>query len=691
MEVALSLTKRAGGGGAKTLVPPAPLSIYVGVVSSLGIVALAMVVLRTPWSSVFTGALVWPTAFLVVAVLVGELKPVLLPGVDGEVRTLSTSTPFVLALFAVSGVGVAVVIQAMASVADDVRHRRSPSKSFFNTAQYVLSVVAGRAVYSWLAGVPYFAEPATIDKQDIAPLLAAGLGMIAMNWFLVAGVISVATRRAPWLVLREDLRDYLATNVVLLSVGGVAALITRDGVGALVLLAAPVIAAHLFAASGARHAHAATHDALTGLGNRGKLHYELGRALGEAQESAAGGPGLVLLDLDHFKDINDTLGHPVGDQILRQVAERLEAAAPEGASVHRLGGDEFAVVVEGGLSDSRLVARDLLASLDTAIPVESLELLVRASVGVAVAPVHGADVETLMKNVDIALYHAKLERDRISMYSPKFDVNTIERLRLLSDLRVALDAGQLHVVYQPQVDLRNGRTVGVEALVRWRHPTRGLVAPDEFIPLAENSGLIFPLTALVLDIALAQLALWLEAGHRLRMAVNLSARHLSDLGLPDQVTEAAAKHGVPLDALVLEVTETAILSDPIRADAVIRTLRGLGVEISIDDYGTGNASLSYLKRLEIDELKIDRSFVSNIRNDDHDLIIVRSTIGLALALGLRVVAEGIEDGPTTAALRKLGGVVGQGYHLGRPGPADQIGARLDDEKRVAGQLKAKGE
>ena len=637
----------------------------------------------TPWSSVFSGALVWPTVFLMVAVVAGELVPVSLPSADGHVRTLSTSTPFILALLAVSGVGVAALVQSFASLADDVRHRRQVKKSLFNTSQYVLSIIAGRAVYAALAGVPFFDTPHAVTAGDIGALLAAGIAMIAVNWGLVAGVVSLATSQSLWLSLGQDLRDYLATNVVLLAVGGIAAIIAAQGIGALALLAAPVVSAHLFAAAAARHAHAANHDALTGLGNRGKLHHDLGRALDEARESASGGPGLVLLDLDHFKDINDTLGHPVGDTILREVADRLAAAAPEDASVHRLGGDEFAVVVSGGLSDSRLVARDLLASLDSAIPVENLELVVRASVGVAVAPVHGADVETLMKNVDIALYHAKLERDRISMYSPKFDVNTVERLRLLSDLRAALDARQLHVVYQPQVDLTNGRTVGVEALVRWRHPVRGLVVPDDFIPLAENSGLIFPLTDFVLDVALGQLAIWRAEGHDVRMAVNLSARHLSDLGLPDQVADIAQRHKVPLSSLVLEVTETAILSDPIRADAVIKTLRGLGVEISIDDYGTGNASLSYLKRLEIDELKIDRSFVSNIRTDDHDMIIVKSTIGLALALGLRVIAEGIEDGPTTAALRELGGVLGQGYHRGRPGLAEQIGARLADEQRAA--------
>ena len=670
---------RQGGAWTRVPAPPSALTVYVTVVSLLGAAALAAAVYWTPWPTVFAGSLSWPTAFLVVAVIAGELRPVRLPSESGEVRSLSTSTPFVLALLAVSGVGVAAATQAVASIADDLIHRRSPTKSAFNTSQYVVSVIAGRAVYSSLVGVPFFDHPMTFTAGDIGPLLVSGVAMISINWVLVAGVVSLVAGQRIWLALRYDVRDYLATNVVLLSVGGVAALISGSGVGALALLAAPVLAAHLFAAAAARHAHAATHDALTGLGNRDKLYYELAQAIDASKDSQGRGPGLALLDLDHFKDVNDTLGHPVGDQILRQVAERLRVASPETASVHRLGGDEYAVIVHGGPSDARRVASELLESLAEAIPIENLELLVTASVGIAVAPMHGSDGAELMKNADIALYHAKLERDRISMYAPEFDVNTVEKLRLLSDLRTAIDECQLHVVYQPQVDLRSGRIVGAEALVRWQHPVRGLILPDDFIPLAENSGIIFSLTNFVLDAALGQLATWREEGYDLRMAVNLSARHLSDLGLPDHVAKIAARHGVPLTSLVLEVTETGILSDPIRADAVIHTLRRLGVEISIDDYGTGNASLSYLKRLEIDELKIDRSFVSNLLHDDHDLIIVRSTISLALALGLRVVAEGIEDGQTTDVLSEFGKVVGQGYYLGRPSPAEHIGRLLADE------------
>ncbi len=674
---------RRGGARRQFLTPPLRLLAFLTVIAILGLGAIVLAAVSTPWSEFGAEIQLWPTLVLSFAAVSGELKPIRLPRVNWEGRTLSTSAPFVLALIAFAGVGPAVVVQAIASVADDVLNRRDLKKSLFNSSQYALSVLAAGAVYSVLAKATLFGSPSAVETRDIVPLLVAGVAMIGVNWLLVASVVSIATSQTLMSVIRQDPQDFIATNVVLLSVGGIAAVIARDGVGALLLLAAPVIASHVFAAAAGRHAHDAAHDALTGLGNRGNLHLQLGHAIESAHRMNSGGPGLVVLDLDHFKDINDTLGHPVGDQILKQVANRLVAAAPQGSSAHRLGGDEYAVIVHGDLAETRRVARTLLASLESPVPVDNLDLLVRCSVGVAVAPEHGTDSEELMKNADIALYHAKLERDRISIYSADFDVNSVERLKLLADLRAALDSRALHVVYQPQVDLATGRMVGLEALVRWVHPHRGPINTEDFIVLAENSGLIYPLTAFVLDTALGQLASWRASGHDLRMAVNLSARHLSDLGLPDQVAAAAKLHGVPLSALVLEVTETGIMSDPMRADIVIRTLRGLGVEISIDDYGTGNASLSYLRRLEIDELKVDRSFVSNLRRDDHDRIIVRSTIELALALGLRVVAEGIEDEPTASALSELGAVIGQGYHLGRPQLPEDIEASWIEQRRAA--------
>ncbi|BDZ62473.1 hypothetical protein Lsed01_00872 [Demequina sediminis] len=678
----MGLSSPTGEGGARSrlFAPPSLLAAYVAVVSLLGFAGIGFVIVASPWRETLDALAILPVIFLAVAAITGEVKPIRLIGGDGDGRTLSTSAPFILALLPFASVGIAVLVQATASLIDDALHRRELRKSLFNTAQYALSVLAAGVVFSWLAGVPFFRGPMSMEPEHLGPLLAAGAAMILVNWLLVAVAISLSVAQPLWRVLRADARDVFVTNVVLLSIGGVAAEIAADGVGALTMLVAPVIAAHLFAAAAARHAHAAAHDSLTGLRNRGQLYDELARTLSAAHSSRAAGPGLVLFDLDHFKDFNDTLGHPVGDEILRQVADRLSGAAPDDASVHRLGGDEFAVVIRDPSQDVREAAQALLAALDTPVRIGNLELLVRASAGVAIAPDHGADGETLMKNADIALYHAKLERDRISTYAPEFDINTVERLRLLADLRTALDSDQLHVVYQPQVDLHDLHTVGVEALVRWEHPERGLVPPDEFIPLAENSGLIFPLTALVLDTALEELARWRAAGDEIRLAVNLSARHLSDSALPSQVAAALARHDVPSSALVLEVTETGILSDPARADLVIREVRELGVEIAIDDYGTGNASLSYLKRLEIDELKVDRSFVSSIGDDRHDLIIVRSTVALALALGLRVVAEGIEDDATVETLRGLGRVIGQGYHLGRPGAPEEISARLARER-----------
>ena len=663
--------------------PPSLLGTYVAVVCGLGLAAIIGVVARTSWTSVAHGA--WlPIGFLAVAALAGEMKPLLISRSGTSSGTISTSGPFILALVAVAGLGVAVLVQAFASMADDLINRRTPKKSAFNTAQYILSLLAARAVYSGLAHLPFYGGPMTVEVHHLGPLLAGGIAMVVVNLLLVTAVVSIATSQPLLTILREDARFHAATQVVLLCIGAVAAVVVKDGVAVLVLLGAPVIAVHWTTAAAIRHAHAASHDSLTGLKNRDRLHTQLEHAFVTAHRAASSGPGLVLIDLDHFKDINDTLGHAVGDRLLQQVAERLVHALGDDEFASRLGGDEFAVVVDGDLAATQTVAQALLASLEAPMRVGEVELLVRASAGVAVAPEHGDDAELLMKNADIALYQAKLDRDGISTYSPEYDVNTLERLQLLADLRTALDTGQLAVEYQPQVNLTSRRIVGVEALIRWQHPVRGSVPPDTFIPLAENSGLIAELTAFVLDTALGHLAALRAAGHELRMAVNLSARHLSDLALPSQVAEALMTHGIPPALLVLEVTETGILTDPARVDVVIGTLRDLGVAIAVDDYGTGNASLSYLKRLEVDELKIDKSFVIDMRRDKHDFIIVRSTIALALDLGLRVIAEGIEDEATATALRELGCDVGQGYHLGRPTTPDQILLRLDGERRLAG-------
>jgi diguanylate cyclase (GGDEF)-like protein len=653
---------------------------YVVVVVLAGLAGFVATMAGTDWVGVSGQVARWSVAFLALAALVGELKPLYLPATDEPPETISASTPFILALVSVGGVGIAVLIQAIVSLAEDLLRRRGLKKSAFNTAQYTLSVLAARFVFAKLAHLPFFGGPVEVDLHRLGPLLAGGLAMIIVNRVLVAVVVSMSSAQPLRRVFREDGFSFNAAQFMLLCIGAVAANVAQSGVAFLVLLCAPAIAVYLTTAASIRHAYQASHDSLTGAGNRDLLQSELNSALAAAQDELVLGPGLVLLDLDHFKDINDTLGHPVGDELLRQVAGRLVTALGEKGVVNRVGGDEFAVVVHGGLADAQALSRVLLDALKTPMRVGAVELLVRASAGVAVAPDHGSDATVLMKNADIALYQAKLERDRTSTYSPEFDVNTLERLQLLGDLRSAIGSAQLAVAYQPQLDLRTMRMVGVEALIRWNHPTRGPVPPDAFIPLAENSGLIAELTSYVLDTALGSLAQWRQAGYVLRMAVNLSARHLSDLALPRQVAEALARHGIPASALVLEVTETGIMSDPARADVVIGALRELGVEIAVDDYGTGHASLSYLKRLQVDELKIDRSFVSDMGLDRHDFIIVRSTITLAQDLGLRVIAEGIEDEETTVALRGLGCAIGQGFHLGRPTTAEAIRLRLNEQQ-----------
>ena len=658
------------------MAPPNLLSAYVLSLGLLGGVALVWTVHHTPWSSLVSTDLAPALVVLCIATVVGELRPVVITK-DSEEFTLSTSTPFVIALMAIGGGGLASAAQLLASLLDDLRAKRSLLKVVFNSAQYVLSVLAGRVVFAAVTGDGVFDAPREVVSTEVPALLLAGATTIAVNWIFIAGVVALATGTRLDRVLAEERTHFVTSLAVLLSVGAIAAFIAGDGVAPLLFLTMPVVAMHLFTQSAARHAYAATHDQLTRLGNRGQLHRDLDRSLAAALEEGVSGPGLILLDLDHFKDINDTLGHPVGDKVLQNVAHRLQQSIPEDASVHRLGGDEFAVVHHGDVAASETLARELLESLSEPVPVDGLELLIRASAGLAVAPDHGKDTSELMKNADIALYHAKLERDRVSVFSPELDVNSVERLRLLADLRAAIETRALYLEYQPQFDLTTGRIEGVEALVRWNHDEHGLVRADDFIPLAENSGLIFPLTEFVFDEAFAQLARWRERGHQLRLAVNVSARHLSDLALPELVAAAAIAHGLPMSCLVLEVTETAILSDPVRADVVLRTLRSRGVEISIDDYGTGHASLGYLKRLSIDELKVDRSFVSTIHIDSQDLIIVRSTIALALDLGLRVVAEGVEDQQTADALQSFGKVIGQGFHLARPMAASALDALLE--------------
>jgi diguanylate cyclase (GGDEF)-like protein len=422
--------------------------------------------------------------------------------------------------------------------------------------------------------------------------------------------------------------------------------------------------------------HQASHDSLTGLSNRVEL-YELGeRALAAAQrdgELAA----LMLIDLDRFKEVNDTMGHEQGDRLLVDVATRLRGVLRGSDILARLGGDEFAVLAalpnRGALGE---VATRLRTALSRPFDLGGVAIELGASLGIAVQPDHGDDVSTLLRHADVAMYEAKRATTGIETYDPERDPYSPERLALLGELRRALDNDELVLFFQPKVALQSGETIGVEALVRWQHPERGLLGPGEFLGLAERTGLIAYITRWVLDAAVRQCGEWRAEGIDLPVAVNLAAANIVDTTLPDAVAETLRRWDVPADRLECEISEDTVMGDPRRATDVLERLRALGVRLSLDDFGTGHSSLSYLKRLPLDEVKIDRSFVSGMADDASDAAIVRSTIDLARHLGLAVVAEGVETSEVLDVLASLECDVAQGFLLSRPLPAGELGVWL---------------
>ncbi|MCC7367415.1 MAG: EAL domain-containing protein [Chloroflexi bacterium] len=412
--------------------------------------------------------------------------------------------------------------------------------------------------------------------------------------------------------------------------------------------------------------HQALHDALTGLPNRTLLNDRLERLI-IAHRRNERGMALIVMDLDRFKDVNDTLGHQAGDALLQQVSGRLQSALRTSDTVARLGGDEFAILlpsvrIQGGIG----VAQKILRALERPFTIGEQEITVAASLGITACPDHGDDSATLMRRADVAMYVAKRNNGGFAVYSPEHDQNNVDRLAIASELRRAIDNGELRLHYQPKVSFKTGQVIRVEALVRWQHPEQGLVPPDRFIPVAEQTGLIRPLGQWVLEEALSQYHTWRDNGLRVPIAVNLSMHNLQEPELPAQIGGMLARWGIPPSELVLEITETTLMADPIRTKDVLNRLRGLGIQISIDDFGVGHSTFSYLKHLPVNEIKIDRSFVQEMNLNESDAAIVRSTIDLAHSLGLAVVAEGIENEETWDRLSGMGCDVAQGYYLSRP-------------------------
>ena len=423
----------------------------------------------------------------------------------------------------------------------------------------------------------------------------------------------------------------------------------------------------------------ALHDPLTGLANRALFTDRLEHALARGRRPGAT-VAILVIDLDGFKDINDSIGHDAGDDLLTIAGMRLQGYARPGDTVARLGGDEFGVLLEDiAAAEAVRSAEALLEGLATPIVLRDRDLTPTASIGIAIAA--GEDAETLLRNADTAMYAAKRQgKGRYALFEPAMHATIIERLDLAADLSRAVEKRQLHLCYEPQISLGSGRICSLEALVRWRHPTRGEVSPGEFIPLAEETGMILAIGRWVLGEACRQVKAWQElwpAPAPLTIAVNLSARQLQHPGIVDEVHAALAAAGLHPKSLVLEITETAIMEQLDAATTILSELRRLGVRLALDDFGTGYSSLSYLQRLPVDILKIDRSFVAGVAKSTEDSALARGILTLGQTLGLETVAEGIETAEQLAVLRELGCQLGQGYLFARPLEPAAVDALLE--------------
>ena len=622
-----------------------------------------------------------PEAFVVLAALLlaGEVRPVRLLRLPKLTEEPSApSTTFVFALLLVFGLPGAIVAQAGASLVDDAVRRKAPYKALWNASQYVLALMVADLALR-------IAERPLADGHfafnDVPTTVLAAAAYFTTNNVLVGAVIALRSDRPVMKVIPEVLREQAPMEWLLLCLGPLAALIGFSSPLLLPLLLLPSLTVYVSSRSVLEIERRGRTDALTELPNRAGVKAELEEAFGRSGTAGA----IVLLDLDRFQYVNDTLTHPVGDQLLRLVAERLCERVQDADVVGRMGGDEF-VLFSSRAATPRLaaeLARRALSTFAEPFTVEELELSVEASAGVAVAPDHGRTPDELLQRADTALYIAKSSTEQFIVYDSERDQHSRRRLRLLGEMRAAIGEGQLVLHYQPQADLASGEIAGLEALVRWEHPELGLIMPDEFVPLAEHSALIGPLTRWVLREALEEVRRQHDQRRYVSVSVNVSSRALHDRSFPVELADDLNHLGVPAGALTIEVTESAV-ADLGPASKVLTALATMGIGVAIDDFGTGYSSLTYLKRLPVSEIKIDRSFVLGLDGNDVDDAIVKSTIDLAHSLKLVTVAEGVETQEVADALRRLGCARVQGFLVAPPMAPDELDAWLGSGVRVAG-------
>jgi diguanylate cyclase (GGDEF)-like protein len=652
-----------------TLRPLEPVRVFCVAVALLGVAVLGALTAFTPLHlGVFAKV---EFVALAASVMIGELFPLELPrrSGDGEV---TVSTMFSFALLLGLGVLPALAGQLVASVVQDRLARKPWWQTGFNIGQYTLSWTAAAGVLK-LVGVYGDFHASGFAPIDLGGVLAAAAAFFLVNMLLVTRATTLYQGTPFTQAMQSDLTFGLTVGAVLLCLAPVVVTVLAFSPVLYPLLLVPLIGVYFSGRQTVRTAtaeHLARHDSLTELPNRRWFREAVGAAV---KNPALGSGGLLLVDLNGFKEINDTLGHHHGDLVLQQVGPRLRAAFRNEDLLARLGGDEFAVFMPGADSAvAEAAVRRLQDALHQPLDVDGITIELDASVGLAWYPDHGNDVDTLLQRADVAMYRAKAGHQALMVYRAEDDYHSPERLVIAADLRRAVVDDQLVLHYQPQVDLGLGRPVAAEGLVRWQHPQRGLLGPFEFIEVAERTGLIKDLTYRVLDLGLRDLRTWSDEGRSLSLSLNISVRSLLDRRFPQEVEKLLARHGIDGRSLTLELTESSLMVDPEVAKKTMHHLADLGVAVAIDDFGTGYSSLAYLTDLPIGELKIDKSFVRAMGSDARNAIVVRSTIELAHNLGLRTVAEGIEDAFTFERLRTLGCELAQGFHMSKPLPADSL-------------------
>ena len=601
----------------------------------------------------------------------------------------SLSFPIGLAAALIYPPAVAAVI-AFLGAADmrEIRRELPLLKALYIRGQIAWSVALESLVFHGLASLdaPWWA-------MGVGVLFAAVAGY-ALNVLIVAFYFHVQTDRPIVDILRDMhvgvLGEFVISYMGLALFSVLVAVTTQSkdvGLWALAIFIAPLaFARQMFqrthslqtatielAQRQAENEYQAMHDALTQMPNRTLFQLRLGEVI-EGAKASGDVVGVMLLDLDHFKEINDTLGHHFGDQLLQQIGPRFAGALREHDIMARLGGDEFGLLLPAlpDADTARTIAERLLAELEAPIKVEGLALDVAASLGVAIYPMHGVTAESLLRHADVAMYAAKETRGRFETYEPSMDRHNPNKLALVTGLRPAIDNNEIVVYYQPQLRLSDGRVAGAEALVRWEHPGRGLVPPDQFIPLVERTVLLKPFTYYVIRKVLDDWQRWADAGFMVPVAINVSPRSLLDRDFPEAIASLISASGVPAEFVQLELTESFMMADSGRSNAVLHELSAVGVGLSIDDFGTGYSSLSHLRDIPIDEIKIDRSFVMRMMSSPGDEKIVKATTELGRNLDLTVVAEGVEDRPTFDRLADFGCHHAQGYYISRPVGLDEF-------------------